>query len=51
VDPDSVVAFVDLAGLGAGEYTLGIRVNAPQDVGVSRIVPASIQVQITSVKP
>ena len=51
VDPDSVTAYVDLAGLGAGEYTLSVRVNAPQDAGVARILPASVQLQITSVTP
>lgn len=51
VDPESVTAYVDLTGLGAGEYTLGVQVSAPQDAGVARIIPATIQLQITSVKP
>jgi YbbR domain-containing protein len=51
VDPESVTAFVDLAGLGAGEYTMGVRVNVPQDAGVARILPPSVQLQITSVAP
>jgi YbbR domain-containing protein len=49
VSADSVIAFVDLAGLGAGEYTLGVHVDASQDAGVARIIPATVQVTITSV--
>jgi YbbR domain-containing protein len=51
VDPGGINAFVDLAGLGVGEYTLGIRVDASQDAGVARVIPATVQVQISSVKP
>jgi YbbR domain-containing protein len=51
IDPESVTAFVDLAGLGAGDYTLGVQVVAPQDAGVARIIPATVQIQITSVRP
>jgi YbbR domain-containing protein len=51
VVPDSVTASVDLAGLGAGEYTLGVQVDASQDAGVARIIPATVQVTVTSVKP
>jgi len=51
VKPDSVVAFVDVAGLGAGEYTLGVQVDASRDAGVARIIPATVQMTITRVKP
>ena len=48
VEPDSIVAFVDVAGLGAGVYTLTVRADSPPDVGVLRIEPASVQVRIAS---
>jgi YbbR domain-containing protein len=45
-----VVASVDLAGLGPGSYTLPVRVESPQRAGVARILPATIQVNISSGK-
>ena len=51
LDPDTLKPFVDLDGLGAGEYTLSVRVDASQDAGVARITPGSIHVQISSVEP
>ena len=48
--PDDVAAYVDLAGLGAGEYTLTVHADAPPDAGVARVDPATVQVRITSVK-
>lgn len=50
VDTDEVVARVDLAGLGPGTYTLPVHVENPARAGVARILPATIQVQITSGK-
>lgn len=50
VDTDEVVASVDLAGLGPGTYTLPVRVENPARAGVARILPATIQVQISSGK-
>jgi YbbR domain-containing protein len=50
VDADDVVAFLDLAGLGPGEYSLTVHAESSIDVGIARIGPASVQVQITSVK-
>lgn len=50
VDPDAISAYVDLAGLGAGTYVLGVKVDASQDAGVARIEPATVQVRIISVK-
>jgi YbbR domain-containing protein len=50
VGRESVNAFVDLAGLGAGDYVLGVKVDASQDAGVARIVPTTVQVRITSGK-
>jgi YbbR domain-containing protein len=50
VDVDDVTAFVDLAGLGAGDYTLAVRVDAPPRAGVARLLPATVQVRISSGK-
>jgi YbbR domain-containing protein len=50
VDSDEVVAYVDLAGLGAGEYTLTAHAAASEDAGVVSIDPASVKVRITSAK-
>lgn len=50
VSGDEVVAKVDLTGLGPGTYTLPVRVENPARAGVARILPATIQVQITSGK-
>jgi YbbR domain-containing protein len=47
---DDVVAYIDLSGLGAGEYTLTPHAEALQDAGVVRIEPSSVKVRITSVK-
>jgi hypothetical protein len=47
-----VAAFIDLAGLGPGQYnSLDVRATSSPDVGVTRIEPASVQVRITSGKP
>jgi YbbR domain-containing protein len=45
-DRDAVSAYVDVAGLGAGEYVLPVRVEASQEAGVARINPATVQVRI-----
>jgi YbbR domain-containing protein len=50
VEPDDVVAFVDLAGLGPGQYTLTVHADSPPDAGVTRVEPSSVQVRITSGK-
>jgi YbbR domain-containing protein len=51
IKSESIRAFVDLAGLGAGDYTLGVQVDASQDAGVARIIPATVQVTISLAKP
>jgi YbbR domain-containing protein len=48
MEPDDATAFVDLAGLGAGEYMLTVRAESSRDAGVTRIEPAAVQVRITS---
>jgi YbbR domain-containing protein len=50
VDADDVVAFVDLAGLGPGQYSLSVHADSSPDAGVTRVDPASVQVRITSGK-
>jgi YbbR domain-containing protein len=49
-EADDVAAYVDLAGLGVGEYTLAVRVNGPLRAGVARVLPATVQVKISSGK-
>jgi YbbR domain-containing protein len=50
IQPDDVMAYVDLSGLGAGQYTLTVRADTSRDAGISRLEPATIQVQIARVK-
>jgi YbbR domain-containing protein len=50
VDADDIVAFVDLAGLGAGQYTLTVHADSANDAGVTRVEPATVQVRITNGK-
>jgi len=48
IEPDNIVAFIDVAGLGAGVYTLTVHADSPPDVGILHIEPASVQVRIAS---
>ena len=50
VDPDDVMAFVDLAGLGAGQYSMTVHADSSGEAGVTRIVPDAVQVRISSAK-
>jgi len=50
VGAGDVTAYVDLNGLGAGQYMLAIHADAPERAGVTRVEPSTIQVQIVSVK-
>ena len=50
VQPDDATAFVDLANLGPGDYTVTVYADSSRDAGVSRIEPLAIQVRITSAK-
>jgi len=50
VDPDDISAYVDLAGLGPGQYSLMVHAGSSPEVGVTRFEPASVQVRITSGK-
>jgi YbbR domain-containing protein len=47
---DDVFVYVELSGLGVGEYTLPPHADALQDAGVVRIEPSSVKVRITSGK-
>jgi YbbR domain-containing protein len=51
LDPDAIVAYVDLTDVGAGDYTaLPVHVDAPDRIGVTRIAPESVQVRIVRAK-
>jgi YbbR domain-containing protein len=50
VDADEIVAYVNLSGLGAGDYTLTVHSDALHDAGVVRIEPESVKVRIASGK-
>jgi hypothetical protein len=50
VDADDIVAFIDLAGIGPGQYSLPVHADSKIDVGITRIEPASVEVRITSGK-
>jgi hypothetical protein len=45
------VAYIDLAGLGPGEYSLTVHADSSRDAGVTRVTPESVHVRITSGKP
>lgn len=47
---DDITAFVDLASLGAGQYTLTVHAEAPADIGVTGTQPSVVQVRLFSVK-
>ena len=50
VEADDLTAYIDLAGLGPGEYSLTVHADSSRDAGVTRVTPASVQVRITSGK-
>src|SRR5262249_13476430 len=45
VSGDDIKAFIDLAGLGPGQYMLDVHVDSPE-ASVTRIDPATVQVRI-----
>lgn len=51
LNPDDVDVFVDLAGLGAGDYLLGISTSRSERGGVLRTDPVAVQVQVISAQP
>jgi YbbR domain-containing protein len=50
IDGDEIAAYVDLAGLGAGQYQLTVHADLARDAGVTRIEPSTVQIRITSGK-
>ncbi len=50
IDAESVHPYVDLGGLGEGEYTLVVHTDTLDHAGVTHIDPAMVQVRITGVK-
>jgi len=50
VGGDEIVAYIDLEGIGAGQYSLTVHVEGARDVGVMRIDPPVVQVRMTSAK-
>jgi YbbR domain-containing protein len=50
VTSDDLVAFIDLAGLGPGQYSLTVHAESSRDAGVTRVNPESVQVRISSGK-
>jgi YbbR domain-containing protein len=47
VASDDYTAFIDLAGLGPGQYSLTVHADFSRDAGVTRVNPESVQVRIT----
>lgn len=51
IEPDEIVLYVDLAGLGAGQYSgMNVHADSPPDIGVTHVEPSSVQVRISSGK-
>jgi YbbR domain-containing protein len=50
VAADDLTAYIDLAGLGPGQYSLTVHAESSRDAGVTRVTPDSVQVRITSGK-
>lgn len=46
IEPGNVAAFIDLAGLGVGDYSLPVAAEASLDAGVARIRPPTVQIRI-----
>jgi YbbR domain-containing protein len=47
LEPDDVSAYVDVAGLGPGEYMLTVHADTSDLAGVTRINPESVMVRIS----
>jgi len=50
VAADDLTAFIDLAGLGPGQYSLTVHADSARDAGVTRVTPDAVQVRVTSAK-
>jgi len=47
---DEISTYVDVSGLGEGEYMLPVHAESADRAGVTRIEPSTVDVRITSVK-
>jgi YbbR domain-containing protein len=47
IGADEVAAYVDVGGLGAGQYLLNVHAEVSYDAGITRIEPSVVQVRIT----
>jgi YbbR domain-containing protein len=47
ISSDEIDAYVDVGGLGAGQYMLNVHADAGREAGVTRIEPSLVQVRIT----
>jgi hypothetical protein len=43
---EDIVAYVDLAGLGIGDYTLPVRATVTGEAGVFGVDPAMVRVRV-----
>ena len=50
VAADDLAAYIDLAGLGPGQYSLTVHADSSREAGVTRVNPESVQVRVTSGK-
>jgi hypothetical protein len=50
LEADEIVPFVDLKGLGAGEYALTVHVDPVADANVARVAPETVHVRLTASK-
>jgi YbbR domain-containing protein len=50
LNAEDVVPFVDLKGLGAGDYALAVHVDAVADANVARVAPDTIRLRLTPTK-
>lgn len=49
-DVNEVNAYVDVSGLGEGDYTLPVRADASDEAGVTHIEPSAVHVRVTRAK-
>jgi YbbR domain-containing protein len=47
---DEVAAYVDLSGLGPGDYTLPVRAEGSTEAGVTRVDPSGVHVRVSRAK-
>lgn len=51
IDPTSLLAVADVAGLGPGTHTLSLTVAVPAGIGVAAILPVQVSVTVTAASP